>query len=167
MLGTGHFGGAIGRRLAEVGHTVVYGSRTPDSQRIKALVKECGPRTSAAPLKEAVSRGEIVVFALPWDPVKGLLPTLGDLSGKLIIDPMIANPARSDGPISIPLAGADRGANERVARLVSELGLDPAVIGGSSAARYLENLLWMEVAYNIYNKDTRRKCEIYMRRVPA
>jgi 8-hydroxy-5-deazaflavin:NADPH oxidoreductase len=212
VLGTGHFGGAIGKRLGSLGYSVLYGSRTPDSPGVKALVRESGRRASAASARDAASRGRIVVFAVPWTAVKEMLPGLGDLSGKLLIDPMIANPravdklpfppdpstsaaerlqawvpgahvvsafstiwykdladpTRCGGPVSIPIAGDDRGANERVARLTSELALDPVIIGNLPAARYIESLLWMEVACNssIYNRGTKKLYEIYMRRVP-
>ncbi len=208
VLGTGHFGGAIGKRLSAIGYPVVYGSRTPDAARVQTLVTDSGPRASAAPQMDAASRGAIVVFAVPWAPVKALLPGLGDLKGKLLIDPMIAkpkvvggypfppdmppstaeqlqswvpgaqvvkafitisyrtlaNPERAGGPITIPFAGADRRAKERVAQLISELGLDPLNAGPLVAARYIENLLWFEVACNLNN---RKPFELYMRQVPA
>jgi predicted dinucleotide-binding enzyme len=207
VLGTGRLGGAIGQRLAALGHSVVYGSRTPDSERVKALVKESGPHASAASLADAVSRSAIVVFALPWEPVSELLPGLPDLAGKLIIDPMnaspklmdgypfradpstsvaeqlqawasgahvvkafntilysdLANPARAGGPISIPLAGADQSAKDRVASLVMQLGLDPVDTGPLLVARYLEDLLWFEVACI---KHRKKLFEIYLRPIP-
>lgn len=212
VLGTGHFGGAIGQRLAALGHSVIYGSRTPDNQRVKALVRNCGPRATATTLNAAVSRAGMVVFAVPWEAVKGLLPDLGDLYGKLIINPMIAkpktikgqpfppdpstsiaeqlqswvpggnvvsafstiwygnlaDPARAGGPVSVPVAGDDRAANEQVGRLISEIGLDPVIIGPLITARFIESLLWMEVAYSIEERrvGTRRGCEIYIRSVP-
>ena len=97
ILGAGKLGGALGKRLAAVGHPVIYGSRTPDADRVQALVKSTGPKASAATLTDAVAHSSIVVFALPWEPVKDLLPQLGDLSGKLLIDPMNAAPRTIDG----------------------------------------------------------------------
>ncbi|MGH8260344.1 MAG: NADPH-dependent F420 reductase [Steroidobacteraceae bacterium] len=206
VLGTGHFGGTIGKRLSAIGYPVIYGSRTPDAERVKTLVRDSGPRASAGAQKDAASRGTIVLFAVPWEPVKGLLPALGDLTGKLLIDPMIAkpkviehypfpadtstaeqlqswvpgahvvkafptisfralaDPVRAGGPISVPFAGADRTAKERVARLISELGLDPMDTGPLVAARYIENVLWFEVACNVTNK---KAFELYMRHVPT
>lgn len=212
VLGTGHFGTAIGKRLAARGYRVIYGSRTPDSARVKALVQDSGLQTSVASQRDAVSRSGIVVLAVPWASVKGMLPELDLLSGKLIIDPMIASPkvvnklpfppdpalsaaevlqgwtpgghvvsafstiaytdladpGRAGGPMSIPLAGDDAGANARVARLIRELGLDPVIVGNLTAARYIESLLWLEVACNssIYNRGTSEMFEIYLRRVP-
>lgn len=209
VLGTGKLGGAIGKRLAALGYPVIYGSRTPDSEPVRALVAVSGPHAHAATLKEAVSRAAIVVFALPWEPVKDLLPGLGDLSGKLIIDPMneplrivdhypsrpdastsaaeqlqswlpgahvvkafnailykdLAEPARAGGAISIPLAGADRSAKDRVVQLVSQLGFEPVDMGPLIAARYIEDLLRLEIGYVMYNKG--RMFELYLRPVPA
>lgn len=207
VLGTGHFGGTIGKRLSALGYPVIYGSRTPDAVRVKTLVTDSGPRASAAPQRHAASRGAIVVFAVPWEPVKALLPGLGDLTGKLLIDPMIAkpkiiegypfppdvptstaeqlqswapgahvvkafitisyttlaNPMRAGGPISVPFTGAAQSAKERVAQLISELGLDPMDAGPLVAARYIENVLWFEVACN---RNNRKLFELYMRNVP-
>jgi 8-hydroxy-5-deazaflavin:NADPH oxidoreductase len=108
MLGTGRLGQALGKRWAAAGHTLVYGSRTPEDERVRTLVKESGPRASATSLKEAAARADIVVFALPWKPVKDVLAALGDLTGKLIIDPMNAYPKivegypySPDNPISV------------------------------------------------------------------
>jgi 8-hydroxy-5-deazaflavin:NADPH oxidoreductase len=88
LLGTGRMARALGKCWASTGHPIVYGSRTPEDERVKTLVKESGPRASALTPKEAAAQSDIVVFALPWKPVKDLVPALGDLSGKLIIDPM-------------------------------------------------------------------------------
>ncbi len=206
VLGTGHFGSTIGKRLGAIGYPVVYGSRTPDAARVRALVTDSGPRASAATQRDAASRGAIVVFAVPWESVREMLPALGDLTGKLLIDPMIAkpriiegypfppevptstaeqlqswmpaahvvkafitisyrtlaNPVRAGGPISIPYAGADRSSKERVAQLISELGLEPMDTGPLVAARYIENVLWFEVACNATNK---KPFELYMRNV--
>jgi len=206
VLGTGRFGSTIGKRLSARGYQVVFGSRTPDEARVRTLVADSGPRASVASLVNAASRGTIIVFAVPWDSVKDFLPGLGDLTGKLLVDPMIAkpkviggnpfppdvptstaeqlqswapgahvvkafisisyktlaNPASAGGPISIPFAGADQRAKERVAQLIFELGLEPMDTGPLVAARYIENLLWFEVACNRYNN---RSFELYMRNV--
>lgn len=207
VVGTGKFGGAIGPRLTRAGYTLIYGSRTPDSERVKALARRSGPRASVATQKEAVSSADIVVFAVPWKPVKEIIANLGDLSGKLIVDPMIADPtvvgghifpadprtsaaeqlqswipdahvvtafstiwykdladpARAGGPISIPFAGSEGPAKERAARLIADIGLAPVDLGNLIAARYIENLLWMEVDYIQHHKKI---FELYLRNVP-
>lgn len=207
ILGTGHLGGALGKRLGALGYPLVYGARRPGDPAVKALVNGSGPAASATSPAAAVARARIVVFALPWEPVPALLPTLGDLSGKLVIDPMNAKarivegyPFRPDantsvaealqaalpaarvvkafnaiaaqdlanaaapGPISIPIAGADLAAKARVMQLVAELKLDPVDFGPLIVARYIEDLLWFEVACV---RNNRRMSELYLRRMPA
>lgn len=112
VLGTGHFGGAIGPRLARAGHAVVYGSRTPRSDAVRTLVARSGPQASVASLGEAVSQADVVVFAVPWKPIKAILAGLGSLSGKLVIDPMIADPKVANGYL-FP-ANASRSAAEQL-----------------------------------------------------
>jgi len=90
MLGTGRMGQALGKLWARTGHSILYGSRTPEDERVKTVVKETGSRASVTTPKEAAAQADIVVFALPWNPVQDLVPTLGDLSGKIVIDPMNA-----------------------------------------------------------------------------
>lgn len=89
LLGTGGLASVLGKGWATAGHTVIYGSRTPADARVANLVRETGPRASATTLKDAVARTGMVLFALPWEPVKDLVPTLGDLTGKVIMDPII------------------------------------------------------------------------------
>jgi hypothetical protein len=90
MLGTGRMGQSLGKVWARIGHPIVYGSRTPEDERVKTVVKETGARASVTTPKDAAAQADIVVFALPWKAVKDLVPTLGDLSGKIVIDPMNA-----------------------------------------------------------------------------
>jgi 8-hydroxy-5-deazaflavin:NADPH oxidoreductase len=209
ILGTGRLGSVLGKRWCEAGHPVIYGSRTPEDPRVKAIVSSSGPQASSLLPKDAAHNAGVVVFALPWNPVKDLLPTLGDLTGKLIIDPMnfalqlvdgyprapedptslaeqlqglvpnamvvkafnaiaaktILDPARLGGPVSIPLAGADRTAKVRVAALISEIGLQAVDTGPLPAARYLEDMLRVSVGYLIYSHG--KSFEFYLRPVPS
>lgn len=209
ILGTGHLGSTLGKRWASVGHRIVYGSRTPDAERVRTLIKDTGEGASAMSPKEAIATTEVVVFALPWKAVKDLLPHLGDLAGKIVIDPMnslkfvagypepldpststaeqlqswlpsaklvkafntpgapnIRNPQRLSGPFSIPIAGTDRAAKERVASLVSAIGLDPVDTGPLIAARYLEAMMCLSFGYYLYTKG-KASFEFYLRPAPV
>jgi predicted dinucleotide-binding enzyme len=90
ILGTGNLGQALAKGWARTGHQIVYGSRTPDDERVKKVVKGTGSGASVATLEEAAAQANIVVFALPWKAVKDLMPAIGDLTGKIIVDPMNA-----------------------------------------------------------------------------
>ncbi len=43
LIGTGNVGAVLGVRFAEVGEQVVYGSRNPSSEEVRALVERTGP----------------------------------------------------------------------------------------------------------------------------
>ena len=87
IIGTGNVGSALGPEFAAQGHTVVYGSRDPSRDSIAELVARTGNGASATTQAEAAADSDIVVLALPGMLVEGITRNLGDLSGKIIIDP--------------------------------------------------------------------------------
>ncbi|HJX61763.1 MAG TPA: NADPH-dependent F420 reductase [Dehalococcoidia bacterium] len=94
VVGTGNVGGTLGRRWAGNGHQVVFCSRTPDSDRVKALVDAAGPNARAAGINEGVAASDVVVFATPWPGTLDLVGAAGSLQGKVVVD--CTNPLRPD-----------------------------------------------------------------------
>lgn len=88
VIGTGSVGSALGPRFAEIGHTVVYGSRTPNREDVQALVAATSGHASATTQAKAAQTADIVLLAVPWEVAEDVLVSLGDLSGKIIIDPI-------------------------------------------------------------------------------
>ncbi len=100
IIGTGNVGSALGRRWAATGHGIIYGSRTPDSDRVQELLAATGPAARAATPAEAAREADIVVLAIPWRVAEDTLRELGDLSGRVVIDPI--NPSRfTDGRVEL------------------------------------------------------------------
>ena len=87
IIGTGNVGSALGPEFAALGHTVVYGSRDPSRDSVAQLVARTGDRASATTQAEAAAAADIVLLAIPGMLVEGITKSLGDLSGKIIIDP--------------------------------------------------------------------------------
>ena len=87
MIGTGDVGSALGPVFAAQGHTVVYGSRDPDRDKVRELVARTGNGASAASQRDAARDADIVVLAVPPLLVEGITSNLGDLDGKIVIDP--------------------------------------------------------------------------------
>ena len=87
IIGTGNVGGALGPEFAAQGHTIVYGSRNASSSDVAELVMRTGDGASATSQAEAVTDADIVVLAVPGMLVEEITKSLGDLSGKIIIDP--------------------------------------------------------------------------------
>ncbi|MBL8642451.1 MAG: NAD(P)-binding domain-containing protein [Rhodospirillaceae bacterium] len=88
IIGTGNVGTALGKRWGALGHTIVYGSRTPESEKIKLLVKSSGKKASAVTQKDAGKTATIIVMAVPAAAGIEALKALGDISGKIVIDAM-------------------------------------------------------------------------------
>jgi predicted dinucleotide-binding enzyme len=87
IIGTGSVGGALGPEFAAQGHTIVYGSRDAARSDVAALVLRTGDSASATTPAEAAAQADIVVLAVPGLLVDEITKSLGDLSGKIIIDP--------------------------------------------------------------------------------
>lgn len=186
LIGTGNVGSALGRRFAEQGHTVVYGSRDPAAADVVALLRETGHGALALPPAQAAARSRVVVLAVPWTATEDVVRSLGDLSGKILVDPTnprvmaadgfadyalpdsnaeriarlapgaqvvkafstlgaetMLDPQLAQGPVTIPVVGDDRAANELVATLAREIGLEAVDVGPLRHARIIEGLHYL------------------------
>lgn len=92
IIGTGDVASALGPRFAEQGYTIVYGSREPNRNSVHELVARSGKGASATGQAEAAAAGDIVLLAVPGLLVTDITRSLGNLDGKILIDP--SNPLR-------------------------------------------------------------------------
>ncbi|MDG3039769.1 NADPH-dependent F420 reductase [Roseicyclus marinus] len=84
ILGTGALGGAVARGLAGKGHDLILGVRDPQAETARKLASDTGAAIAAA--ADAAQASELVILALPWAATEEVLPTLGPLDGKIVID---------------------------------------------------------------------------------
>jgi predicted dinucleotide-binding enzyme len=82
ILGAGHIGGNVARRLATAGHPITI-SFSRDPARLRALAAEI--RARVAEPQEAVVDAEVVVVSVPWGTIPAVLNDV-DLEGKVVID---------------------------------------------------------------------------------
>ncbi len=87
VIGTGNVGSALGPEFGALGHTIVYGAREPMRDDVVALVGRTGAGATAALPADAVRDADIIVLAVPGAAAEGIVRGLGDLSGKIILDP--------------------------------------------------------------------------------
>ena len=109
VIGTGDMGDSIGPRFAELGFKVVYGSRTPDSEKVTALVAKTGNGAVAKGQLDAAQMGDIVVLAVPWPAMETVATSIGNLDGKIIIDVSMPWDQADDGYpiITVPTSSAE------------------------------------------------------------
>lgn len=94
ILGTGGVASALGTRWAKAGHRLTFGSRQPDSDRVRELLEKCGADSRAAEPQAAVQGADAIVLAVPWESAVWMLSSLGDLQGRPVID--CTNPLKAD-----------------------------------------------------------------------
>jgi hypothetical protein len=97
IIGTGNVGGALGPAFARQGHTIVYGSRDPSTEAVRKLVARTGEGASATTPAAATDGADIVVLAVPGRMVEEITRSIGNLSGKIVIDPTNPLSRNSDG----------------------------------------------------------------------
>lgn len=165
IIGTGSMATALGAPWAERGHSIVFGSRTPQSA--VALAGRIGKNACGGSYAEAARFGEVVVLAVPYSAAHEAVTAAGDLGGKVLID--ITNPIAPG--MSGFLVGADTsGAGEiaswasgaRVvkafnvlgARGISNLRYDSQtastfICGDDPAAKSIVSTLGQEIGFDV------------------
>lgn len=87
IIGSGDVAAALGPEFAAQGHKITYGSRDPLKEKVVTLVASTAHGASVTTPAQAVKDADIVVLAVPGMMVEQITKSLGDLSGKIIIDP--------------------------------------------------------------------------------
>jgi hypothetical protein len=85
IIGTGNVGGALARAWTRAGHRIFLGARNLQDQKVLSLTAG-GTQITAHTPAEAVNAAETVLFAIPPNALRQVLDTLGDLTGKVLID---------------------------------------------------------------------------------
>jgi predicted dinucleotide-binding enzyme len=140
IIGTGDMGDSLGPKFAELGYTVVYGSREPDGDKAQAVVSLTGANATVTTQREAAQAGDIVILAVPWPAMETVAQNLGSLDGKIVIDISFPHEQGEDG-YYVPML--ETSSAEMIqqwnpgARVMKTFALqasyvidDPAVVGG-------------------------------------
>ncbi|MFE7133245.1 NADPH-dependent F420 reductase [Streptomyces sp. NPDC057638] len=94
IVGTGNIGARLAADLVDGGQDILVASRELGSAR--ELADRLGEGATAVSVDDAVSRADIIVFAVWFDVIKELVARYGDrLKGKIVVDP--SNPIEPDG----------------------------------------------------------------------
>ena len=101
VIGTGSVGSALGPEFGALGHTIVYGSRNPDSTAAAALVERTSGAARVTTQADAAATADIVILAVPGLVVDDVVRSLGDLSGKIVIDPTNPLTPAEDGLLTL------------------------------------------------------------------
>lgn len=103
LIGTGNVSATFGPRYASLGHKVIFGSRSPDRPEVQEMVRATGPNASAATPAAAAAAADYIMLNVPWNVAEEVVLGLGDLSGKIIIDPINPRILAADGFRDYPM----------------------------------------------------------------
>jgi predicted dinucleotide-binding enzyme len=112
VIGTGSVGGTLGRRWAELGHSVCFGVRDVTDADAQALVARIKGDARLANVGEAAAGAEVVVLATPYQANASAIAAAGDLAGKILID--VTNPVGAGFALAV---GFNTSGAEQVAKL--------------------------------------------------
>lgn len=86
IIGTGNVGSALGKGWASKGHTVLFGTRQPESEKVQKLLAEVGEGGTAVSIPDAIQQANIIVLATPWNVLAQVTQTVNDWRGKIVVD---------------------------------------------------------------------------------
>jgi 8-hydroxy-5-deazaflavin:NADPH oxidoreductase len=95
IIGTGNVGGALATKWAQAGHEINLGVK--DSSNFKGKELLHNPNTNLFSVEKAVEISEVILIATPATAAVEVAKSLGDTSGKIIIDSM--NIVMGRGPV--------------------------------------------------------------------
>jgi predicted dinucleotide-binding enzyme len=86
IIGTGNVGGALATQWAAAGHTIRLGVR--DVSRFMGMALLSNPNTQVCPVVDAVAASDVVLVSTPAPHAVEVAKSLGDTTGKIVIDSM-------------------------------------------------------------------------------
>lgn len=89
IIGTGNIGGTLAKRFADNNHKIILGVRNTSEFKGKELLSY-SKNITVDEISEAVKIAEVIVIAVPAQFAHDAAKSLGDVSGKIIIDTMNA-----------------------------------------------------------------------------
>jgi predicted dinucleotide-binding enzyme len=84
IIGGGIVGSSMGRALRRVGHEVMFSSRDPQAEKMRALAQEMV--AAVGTVAETVAYSDLLFMALSWDAIPNAVPAGGDWGGKILVD---------------------------------------------------------------------------------
>jgi NADPH-dependent F420 reductase len=118
IIGTGNVGKALGEAWAAHGHEIFFGSRDP--QKAMKLAESLKRSGKGGTYSEATKYGTVIVLAIHWSHIKETLQSMGDLTGKILIDCI--------NPVKPELTGLELGTNTSASEEIANMAKSAIVI---------------------------------------
>jgi NADPH-dependent F420 reductase len=144
IIGSGNMGGSLAKLWAAKGHKVLITSTTPEQTALVA--KSIGENVTTGSTADAVSYGDVVVFAFPYESLNDVISKGGSFKNKIVID--LINPLTPD--IKGLLLGFSTSASEEIERLIPDAKVVKAFNTISAPVIKSGNIKFKGVAPDVY-----------------
>jgi 8-hydroxy-5-deazaflavin:NADPH oxidoreductase len=112
IIGADNAGGSLGRVWAKVGHYVIFGVRTAPQGRTNPPMPGMSAGTAMMSPLDAAMKADIIALTAPWPQIPDTIKSLGDLSGKVVIDCTNPLSLNGDGSLTLSVGSTSSGAEE-------------------------------------------------------
>jgi len=121
IIGTGDVGRVLGAGFVKHGHSVMIGSREPQSKKLKDWQAKTGNGGQTGTFSDAARFGDIVVLATLWSGTENAIRLAGpeNFAGKTVIDATNPLVFTEGAPPTLALAHTDSG-GEQVQRWLKD-----------------------------------------------
>lgn len=145
IIGTGNVGGALATKWSKAGHEIFLGVQDINNFKGKSLLQN--QNTSVHTVQEAVQKSEVILLATPATTAIDVAKSLGDTSGKVIIDAM--NIVMGRGPQGF--------SNTADAVLANTKSKDIVKCFNTTGAENMENTIYRDTAIDLFVAGDSRK----------
>jgi 8-hydroxy-5-deazaflavin:NADPH oxidoreductase len=164
IIGTGNIGGALAKNLADAEHRIFLGVRNLDNFKGSEL-PDYSKNISVAEIVDAAKNAEVIILAVPAQFAGETAKSLGDVSGKIIIDTMnavFAKPAGFNNTAAAILANCNTtdvvkcfnstGFENIIDPIYNGQGIDMFTAGSSEKGTAIASQLAKEIGFeNVYH----------------
>lgn len=114
ILGSGDVGQSLGIGFTALGHDVMMGSRTPESDKIKNWKKQAGKHASSGTFAETAKFAHVAVLASSWSGTENLIQMANpeNLRDKIVIDATNPLVIEENKPPRLALGHTDSGGEQ-------------------------------------------------------
>jgi 8-hydroxy-5-deazaflavin:NADPH oxidoreductase len=123
IIGSGNVGGALAQSFIKAKHTVLMGVRLPLSDKSLKLATIIGEDRFTS-VEQAAIQADVIIITTPPEAVLSLIPQLGDVSNKMIIDATNSVRTKPEGYATAYQAIKEKTGTELVVKSFNSTGFE-------------------------------------------
>lgn len=123
IIGSGNVGGALAQSFIKAKHTVLMGVRLPLSDKSLKLATVIGEDRFTS-VEYAAKQADVIIITTPPEAVLSLIPQLGDISNKMIIDATNSVRTKPEGYPTAYHAIKEKTGSDRVVKCFNTTGFE-------------------------------------------